>query len=147
MYKKILVPLDGSELAETVLPHAEALAKSEGAEIILLRVAVTPNEALFSRNPALATNIIKEVEEETDAYMKAEVEKLKDEGVKVSGITRDGLVPDTILTVAEETHADVIAMSTHGRTGVKRWLLGSVADKVVHHAHIPVMLIHPFSSN
>jgi len=147
MYKKILVPLDGSELAETVLPHAEALAKSEGAEIILLRVAVTPNEALFSRNPALATNIIKEVEEETDAYMKAEVEKLKDEGVKVSGITRDGLVPDTILAVAEETHADVIAMSTHGRTGVKRWLLGSVAEKVVHHAHIPVMLIHPFSSN
>jgi nucleotide-binding universal stress UspA family protein len=142
MYKKILVPLDGSELAETVLPHAEALAKSEGAEIILLRVAVTPDENLFSRNPALATNIVKEMEDETDAYMKAEVTKLKDEGVKVSGITRDGPVPDTILAVAEETHADVIAMTTHGRTGVQRWLLGSVADKVVHHAHIPVMLIH-----
>ena len=147
MYKKILVPLDGSELAEAVLPHAEALAKSEGAEIVLLRVAVTPDESFFFRNPALATNIIKEVEEETEAYMKAEVEKLRDEGVKVSGITRDGLVPDMILAVADETHADVIAMSTHGRTGVKRWLLGSVADKVVHHAHIPVMLIHPFSSN
>jgi len=143
MYKKILVPLDGSELAETVLPHAEALAKSEGAEIILLRVAVTPDESLFSRNPALATNIVKEMEEETDAYMKAEVSKLKDEGVKVSGITRDGVVPDMILAVADETHADVIAMTTHGRTGVQRWLLGSVADKVIHHAHIPVMLIHP----
>jgi nucleotide-binding universal stress UspA family protein len=147
MYKKILVPLDGSALAEAVLPHAQALAKSEGAEIVLLRVAVTPDESLFSRNPALATNIVKEMEEETDAYMKAEVTKLKDEGVKVSGITRDGLVPDTILTVAEETHADVIAMSTHGRTGVQRWLIGSVADRVVHYSPIPVMLIHPISPN
>ena len=147
MYKKILVPLDGSELAETVLPHAEALAKPEGAEIVLLRVTVTPNESLFSRNPALATHIVKEMEDETDAYIKAEVSKLKDEGAKVTGITRNGPVPDIILAVAEETHADVIAMSTHGRTGVQRWLMGSVADKVVHHAHIPVMLIHPFSSN
>lgn len=143
MYKKILVPLDGSELAEAVLPHAEALAKSEGAEIVLLRVAVIPDENLFSRNPALATNIIKEVEEEADAYMMNEVIKLRGEDINVSGITRDGLVPDTILAVADETHADVIAMSTHGRTGVKRWLMGSVADKVVHYAHIPVMLIHP----
>ena len=143
MYKKILVPLDGSELAESVLPHVEALAKSENAEIVLLRVAVTPDLSMFAHNPALATNIVKELEDETDAYMKAEVIKLRDEGVKVSGITRGGAVPDTILAVADETHADMIAMSTHGRTGVKRWLMGSVADRVVHYSHIPVMLIHP----
>lgn len=143
MYKKILVPLDGSELAEAVLPHAEALAKSEGAEIVILRVAVTPDSRMFSRNPALATNIVKEVEEETEEYIKAEVSKLRDEGVKVSGLTRDGYVPDMILSVADETHADVIAMSTHGRSGITRWLMGSVADRVVQHSHIPVMLIHP----
>jgi nucleotide-binding universal stress UspA family protein len=143
MYKKILVPLDGSPLAEAVLPHAEALAKSEGAEIILLRVALTPDEGVFIHNPALAKTIIKEIEEETEDYMEAEVAKLKQEGIRVSGITRDGFVPDTILDVAEETHADVIAMSTHGRTGVKRWLLGSVADRIVHYSHVPVMLIHP----
>jgi nucleotide-binding universal stress UspA family protein len=45
--------------------------------------------------------------------------------------------------LSNETHADMIAMSTHGRTGVSRWLMGSVADKIIHHAHIPVMLIHP----
>lgn len=143
MYKKILVPLDGSPLAEKVLPHAEALAKSEGAEIVLLRVAVTPARYLFAHNPAEGNNIIKMLEKEAEDYMKAEIAKLQDEGVKVTGITRDGAAPDEILEVAEETHADVIAMSTHGRSGVQRWLMGSVAEKVVHHSHIPVMLIHP----
>ena len=143
MYKKILVPLDGSPLAEAVLPHAEALARSEGAEIVLLRVAVTPARYLFAHNPAEGNNIIKMLEKEAKDYMKAEVSKLQDEGIKVTGVTRDGAAPDTILEVAEETNADVIAMSTHGRSGVQRWLMGSVAEKVVHHAHIPVMLIHP----
>lgn len=143
MYKKILVPLDGSPLAEAALPHAEALAKSENAEIVLLRVAVTPARYLFAHNPAEGNNIIHMIEKEAEDYMEEEVARLKNEGVKVTGITRDGPAPDKILEVAEETHADVIAMSTHGRTGVKRWLLGSVADRVVHYSHIPVMLIHP----
>jgi nucleotide-binding universal stress UspA family protein len=143
MYKKILVPLDGSPLAEAALPHAEALAKSEGAEIVLLRVAVTPSRYLFAHNPAEGNNVIKMIEKEAADYMKAEVSKLQNEGVKVTGITRDGAAPDEILEVAEETHADVIAMSTHGYTGVQRWLMGSVADRVVHYSHIPVMLIHP----
>ena len=143
MYKKILVPLDGSPLAEEVLPHAEALAKSEGAEIILLRVAVTPARYLFAHNPAEGNNIIHMIEKEAEDYMQAEVSKLQNEGIKVTGITRDGTPPEEILEVAEETHADVIAMSTHGRTGVNRWLMGSVADRVVHYSHIPVMLIHP----
>ncbi len=143
MYKKILVPLDGSPLAEAVLPHAEALAKSEGAEVVLLRVAITPAEDMFIHDPALGKNIIKEIEEEAKQYMDTEVAKLRKDGVQVSGITRDGMITDTIMDMADETHADIIAMSTHGRTGVKRWLLGSVADRIVHYSHIPVMLIHP----
>lgn len=143
MYKKILVPLDGSPLAESVLPHAEALAKSEGAEIVLVRVAVTPARYIFAHNPAEGNNIIHMIEKETEDYMKAEVAKLQNEGVKVTGITCEGAAPDKILEAAEETHADMIAMSTHGYSGVKRWLMGSVADRVVHYSHIPVMLIHP----
>lgn len=143
MYKKILVPLDGSLLAEAALPHAEALAKSENAEIVLLRVAVTPARYIFAHNPAEGNNVIRMIEKEAEDYMEEEVARLKNEGVKVTGITRDGPAPDKILEVAEETHADVIAMSTHGRTGITRWLLGSVADRVVHYSHIPVMLIHP----
>ncbi|MBL0347513.1 universal stress protein [Candidatus Villigracilis affinis] len=143
MYKKILVPLDGSPLAEAVLPHAQALAKSEGAEIVLLSVPVTPNLDYLSRTPGLATQIIEDAERETEAYLKTEVEKLTGEGTKVTSVMREGPIPEMILMVADEVHADVIAMSTHGRSGIQRWLMGSVADRVVHHAHIPVMLIHP----
>ncbi len=143
MYKKILVPLDGSELAEAVLPHVKALAKSEGAEIVILRVPDLPAPDFFSRNPAMANKIVEDLEIETGKYLQDEVKKLNKKGVKVSSVMREGPVPDTILAVAEETHADVIAMATHGRSGIQRWLMGSVADKVVHHSHIPVMLIHP----
>ena len=143
MYKKILVPLGGSPLAEAVLPHAQALAKSEGAEIVLLSVPVTPNLDYLSRTPGLATQIIEDAERETEAYLKTEVEKLTGEGTKVTSVMREGPIPEMILMVADEVHADVIAMSTHGRSGIQRWLMGSVADRVVHHAHIPVMLIHP----
>jgi nucleotide-binding universal stress UspA family protein len=146
MYKKILVPLDGSPLAEAAIPHAQNLAKSEDAEIVLLRVAVTPDEGLFFRNPAEGSLISKALEEEAQNYLKAKVSKLKMTGVKVTGITRDGPVSDTILNVAEETHADMITMSTYGPSGIQRWLMGSVADRVVHYSHIPVMLIHSSSN-
>jgi len=147
MYKKILVPLDGSPLAEAVLPHAQALAKSEGAEIVILSVPVTPNLEMLSRSPGLIAKIIEESEQETEDYLKAEIIKLEKEGTKVSSIMREGPIPEIILKVADEIHADMIAMSTHGRSGIQRWLMGSVADRVVHHAHIPVMLIHPLSKN
>lgn len=143
MYKKILVPLDGSKLAEAALPHAEAIAKSEGAEIVLLRVPMAPASEFFARDPAIAVKIQQDEEAEAAGYINAKMEELKKDNIKVTAITQLGAVPDTILAVADDTHADMIAMSTHGRTGMQRWLLGSVADRVVHHAHIPVMLIHP----
>jgi nucleotide-binding universal stress UspA family protein len=147
MYKKILVPLDGSPLSEKVLPHAQALAKSEGAEIILLSVPVTPNLEFMARTPGLADIVIEDSEKETRAYLDKETTLLKEEGAKVTSIMREGPIPEVILKVADEIHADMIAMSTHGRSGIQRWLMGSVADRVVHHAHIPVMLVHPFSEN
>jgi nucleotide-binding universal stress UspA family protein len=143
MYKKILVPLDGSPLAEAVLPHAEALAKSEHAEIIILRVPNAPVSEFLSRDPLIAEMIHADMEKESEEYVHNKVAELEKENIKVTGFTKDGPVPDTILAVADETHADIIAMSTHGRTGISRWLLGSVADKIIYHAHIPVMLIHP----
>ena len=143
MYKRILVPLDGSRLAESVLPHAQALAKVEGAEIIILRVPALPAAEIFTRAPGMVSIINKDLEEEAETYVNDKVAYLTDEHIKAKGLTKDGPAPDIILSVAEEAHADLIAMSTHGWTGVKRWLLGSVADKVVHHAHVPVMLVHP----
>lgn len=143
MYKKILVPLDGSALAETVLPHAQALAKTEGAEIILLSVPVIPSLEFLARSPNLANKVIESAKVDTEEYLLKEEAKLTEEGAKVTHIMREGPIPEIILKVAEEVHADMIAMSTHGRSGIERWLMGSVADRVVHYSHIPVMLIHP----
>lgn len=143
MSKKILVPLDGSEFAEAILPHVQTMAKDEGAEIILLTVPVIPSADFIARNPGLTHNAIEETEVKTGKYLEAKITNLKKKGTKVKGILREGPVPETILEVAEEVHADMIAMSTHGRTGMARWLMGSVADEVVHNTHIPVILVHP----
>jgi nucleotide-binding universal stress UspA family protein len=147
MYKKILVPLDGSPLAEGVLPHALALANAEGAEIVILRVAADPAAEFAFSDPSLASDMVKDLEADTTKYMSEITSKLKSQGAKISAITREGAIAETILAVADEVGADVIAMSTHGRSGMRRWLMGSIADRVVNHSHIPVMLIRPQSKS
>ena len=141
MYRRILVPLDGSKVAEQVLPHAQTLAFSEGAELILLTVAANPALDFVFADPGLAQKAEEEQEELSKKYM-ADVEKqLKAAGFHVSTLLRIGAVAETILEVAEEMQVDAIAMSTHGRTGPARWLLGSVADRVVRNSKVPVLLI------
>ncbi len=143
MYKKILVPLDGSPLAEAILPHAQALAKSEGAEIVLLRVSQPPAPEFLARDVKTGARLVEKMEQEARQYIEVEVRRLRNDGNQVTGIARDGAVLETIVSVARETHADVIAMSTHARSGLQHFLLGSVADDLVHISPIPVMLIHP----
>ena len=143
MYKVILVPLDGSPLAEAVLPHAQALAKSEGAKIILLRVPSSPATEFISRDPAIIAKILEDMDQQTRDYVENKVTKLKGEGILASGVIREGSIPDTIIEVAKENHADVITMSTHGRSGLQRILMGSVAEQVVSISPVPVMLFHP----
>ncbi len=143
MYCKILVPLDGSKLAEGVLPHAKALAYSEEAELVLLNVAANPAFDFVFADPGLAQRAEEEQETRSQKYMLEIENRLKAEGFKVSSLLRVGAVADTILTVADEMHVDLIAMSTHGRTGAARWLLGSVADRVVRSSEVPVLLIRP----
>ena len=143
MSKKILVPLDGSKFAEAILPHVQNLAKDEGAEIILLTIPAIPSVDFISRNPGLTRNAIEETEVKTGKYLEAKLTNLTKKGAKVKGLLREGPVPETILEVADEVHADMIAMATHSRTGISHWLMGSVADEVVHNAHVPVILVHP----
>ncbi len=141
MYNRILVPLDGSETAEGVLPHAKALAFSEGAEIILLRVAVNPALEFSFSDPAVAESAVRDLELQSRAYL-AEIEKaLESDGFQVKKVIGSGAVAETILRTSEEYDVDAIVMSTHGRTGPARWLLGSVADRVVRSSSIPVLLI------
>ena len=141
MYRKILVPLDGSKVAEGVLPHAKALAYSEGAELVLLTVGANPAMDFVFSDPGLAERAVEEQEERSKKYISEIETQLKSAGFKTSTVLRVGAVADVILGVAEELQIDVIAMSTHGRTGPARWLLGSVAERVVHSSNVPVLLI------
>jgi len=141
MYRKILVPLDGSKVAEGVLPHAKSLAYSEGAELILLNIAANPAMDFAFSDPGIAQSAMAEQEERSRKYMTDIEQELKSAGFKTSTLLRVGSVAEVILGVAEELQVDVIAMSTHGRTGPARWLLGSIAERVVHNSKIPVLLI------
>lgn len=141
MYRKILVPLDGSKVAEGVLPHAKLLAYSEGAELVLLTVGANPALDFAFSDPGLAQSAVQEQEDRSQKYIAGIENELKSAGFRTSTLLRIGSVADVILGVAEELQVDVIAMSTHGRTGPARWLLGSIAERVVHSSKIPVLLI------
>ncbi len=141
-YKKILIPLDGSELSEAALPHAQRLATEE-SEIILLRISTNPAAEFSFSDPELADRLIRDMEAETLTYLQAARGKLQRAGFRTSFLIRQGTIAETILQVAAEIGAEVIVMSTHGRSGVKRWLLGSVTDRVVTQSAVPVMIIRP----
>lgn len=146
MYKTILIPLDGSELAEAALPHAVELAQKFGSKIILLRVVQPVNYMLTELGSAEDLTLMKKLYEslkrESMAYLQRQEERLKRDAVEASAILLDGVQPaQTILETADALDADVIIMSTHGRTGVGRWLFGSVAENVVRHSKVPVLSI------
>ena len=145
MYQRILVPLDGSSLSEAALPHAEKLAHVLNVEIILLHVDVSPAPIFDPHESPLnpQPEEFKKMYADEKSYIKAVCAKLEGKGLRATFLLRVGAVAETILETAETMQADIIIMSTHGRTGLLRLLLGSVAEKVVHQSKIPVMLIRP----
>lgn len=129
MYEKILVPLDGSELSELALPYSEDLSEKLGSEIILLHVCEPPGSRCFHIH---------------HLYMErmSEITKEHLEGkTKVEPIVLSGNVAEEIIDYAEENNISLITMATHGRSGMKRWMLGSIADKVARETTKPVLLI------
>jgi len=134
MYNKILVPLDGSEVAEKILGQVVDLARLTGAEIVLLRVALA--RTFPGADP---TDKQVEVVDRAEKYLAGVKEKLEKEGLKVSVHVRYGHDAGEILEHAQEV--DLVAMSTHGRTGLGRWALGSVAERVLRHSPKPVLLV------
>ena len=147
MYKRILVPLDGSTLAEAVLPHVRALAQCLGAEVVLLSVPVYPVSGFTITDPALGQSLVELTRESASAYLQRVRTPLQADGLAVTSELRDGPVAETILDAAAELRVDAIAMATHGRGGFARFLLGSVADQVVQRSPLPVLLIRPHPGN
>ena len=145
MYEKILVPLDGSELAEIALPYAEELASRLKTEAALLQV-VPRAYHVYSAYGAVAQVPYTDEEMEplkasAEDYLKGVADGLKNKGITTRTEVRVGAAADEIIKLADETNTGVVTMSTHGRTGISRWALGSVADKVARGTKQPVALI------
>ena len=134
--KRILVPLDGSECAENVLPKVEELATELKASMALLRVAYAHSFPGTDQTEA-EVNVVREAEE----YLKKIEDQLKAKGFKVDSHVRYGNDAEEILDHAAQKDIDFIAMTTHGRSGVKRFLLGSVAEKLLRHSSKPIFLV------
>ena len=142
MYKKILVPLDGSELSKKALEHAEELAKTYSAEIILFQVV--PLMPIYGA-PELVMPVVVDEKQKEAAEMDLTklAEEMKTRGYKVTAMVRTGQqVAVEIIDFAKERGVDLIVMCTHGHSGITRWVLGSVAHKVLTRAETPILLIH-----
>lgn len=141
MLERILIPLDGSERAEAILTQVRPLLKRSDADVILLRavtdfVPADPTSAGILAPP--------DSREAADRYVSSWAAILSREGVRARGIARSGPAAEVILDVAAQEHATLIAMTTHGRTGLSRWVLGSVAEKVVRAADAPTLVVRSF---
>ena len=144
MYQKVLVPLDGSELAECALPHVRNLLRcGYTAEVTLLNVIEFPSLYIAKGYDltVIQTLISKSVQE----YFANLETLLRGEGVKVKSVILAGNAPQKIIRYARENDIDLIVIATHGYTGMKQLMFGSVALKVLHDAHVPVLLIRPDS--
>jgi nucleotide-binding universal stress UspA family protein len=152
MFKKILVCLDGSELAEQILPYAEEQALHFSSKLVLIRTFSEPGfiglaVPGFPGIPVETQNMGKQIqreEEEAGKYLKTVAERLlKQRGLSAECVTVLGAAGEVIVKYAAENKVELIAIATHGRSGPGRIVMGSVADYVLHHAHLPVLLIRP----
>jgi nucleotide-binding universal stress UspA family protein len=143
MFKKILVPLDGSELAECALKVVKSMVEPRDCELVLLRVAAHQFSTFYLDDPEVVRGLLEADRTQCLSYLQVISSNLEKLGYVSKIIVRDGLAPQLILETAETEDVDLITMSTHGRTGMSRWLIGSVADKIVHGSKVPVLLVRP----
>jgi nucleotide-binding universal stress UspA family protein len=153
--KTILVPLDGSSLAEQALPYVQQLAPVLGAKVHLLRGVTEDEQELFLAHqrgqpldaaslptpPVCALCTLTARCQHTDCYLSAQAERLRAHGVDAYGDTRVGAAAAVIAASAEQWPATLIAMATHGHSGLRRWVRGSVTEHVVHDTTIPLFLV------
>jgi nucleotide-binding universal stress UspA family protein len=149
MFEKVLVPLDGSKVGEAALPVIEQLVTklAPGAKvevtllgvITMLRHWVVVGEA--SAPVSYTQDELKLIQDRVTNYLTTTGESLKKRGVTISVMVRTGNAADEILKAADEIKADLIAMSTHGRSGLRRLAFGSITDKVMHGSNMPVLMV------
>jgi nucleotide-binding universal stress UspA family protein len=144
MYQKILVPLDGSAFSECVLEHVKNIAGGcKVPEVVLAFVVEPVNPGMYE----MPGNFIEDIQKQSIAageeYLKKAAGKLVSEGIAATWIALRGNVSEAILDYVRNNGVDMVIMSTHGRSGIARWAMGSVADRVARQATVPVMLVSP----
>ena len=144
MYKKILVPLDGSRRAEAIIPHVESIAQCYDASVIFFQV-LEPDPILVGPYDAQAlvmnTEDIQERLKELDAYLDGWEGEFRGKSIAAKRIVARGPVVENIINVAEREGADLIAMASHGRSGLSRVFYGSVAAGVLQRVERPLLLV------
>ena len=153
MYKKIMVPLDGSDLAECVLPHVDGFVTGlQGGAIIFVTV-IEPTPIHYSEMGSdidphvfeIMQKNTKMVDEERISYaaryLKQVINQIKQDGVKFKAEVLVGHVADRLVDYIDANKIDLVLIATHGRSGISRWVRGSVADKVLRSSHAPVLMV------
>jgi nucleotide-binding universal stress UspA family protein len=140
MFHKILIPLDGSPLAEHVITQVQRLAPPATTALVLVSV-IEPWRYSFGAIDFTTPNLVTFIRTSTQEYMDGQRTRLQAAGYQVDGQIVDGDPAQEILDAARRTGADLIALSTHGRSGFVRWALGSVAERVIQGATLPIFLV------
>ena len=141
-YKRILVPLDGSQLAKGALPHAAMLERLCDAEMTLLIVVPPINSVIETTTERYSIDEQWETRKsQALRYLASIRERPEYSGLKIQTEVDTGPVAETILNYAESHAVDLIVITTHGRSGIQRWVWGSIAEKVLHAARTTVMLV------
>jgi nucleotide-binding universal stress UspA family protein len=142
-FRRILTPLDGSDAGEAALHDAEAVAIKTGASIVLLHVIPAPH-AVEARwlGPEL-NDFVRAMHDAGRKYLDKTEKRLAARGIDTAIRITAGDPAETIIDMAKKEKVDLIAMSTHGRSGIPRWVLGSVADKILHESKLPMWLVRP----
>jgi nucleotide-binding universal stress UspA family protein len=147
LYNKILVPLDGSELAERSLEHVKTITNGDSAtEVVLLQVISWPTHTGHTLSGELMRSEGKKAEAIARDYLAKLENSLKADGIAVKTNIIHGEPAEEILDYATHNKVDLIVMSTHGRSGVSRWVFGSVAERILRHSAIPVLIVPSFTS-
>lgn len=155
MFDKILVCLDGSKLAEQILPYATEEALHFNSRMVLLQVVTPPPTivmpgvpgvpgAPLAPSPKAVAEAMQKEETATRAYLESASRLIRPKGLKVDAVTLQGvLVGQLIVAYAKDNRVDLIALATHGRSGLSRAVMGSIADYVMKESGLPILLIRP----
>ncbi len=142
MYNTVLVPLDGSKRAETILPHVEDIALHYKARVVFLSVIEQPHTIVGPDGIYIPPqDVLDRQQEETEKYLEQRQQEFVADGLDAKSRITNGRVVDEIIRIAEEENADLIAMASHGRTGLARVFYGSVAAGVLHRVDRPLLLV------